>query len=248
MVFPHVDGFLTIGRDGQQFIAKYGGDAKRVHLTTNTIDVERIRRECLAAMARRTALRKEYGLLGVTYLYVGRIWSGKGLDVLLDAYREARASLDGAASLLMVGEGPDRARLQARCRAEGIPGVVFTGFVPEDGLADFYAASDVFVFPSLGDPYGLVVDEAMASSLPVICSSACGEIRDRIRDGVNGFIVPAGAVGPLAQRMLWTARNPDLRSALAERGAASVAGHTHQLWAKEFELLVERILDMPRAT
>jgi hypothetical protein len=48
--------------------------------------------------------------------------------------------------------------------------------------------------------------------------------------------------------MLWLASNPDFRLAMAKSGAASVAGHTHEIWAQEFENLVARILDMPKAT
>ena len=80
--------------------------------------------------------------------------------------------------------------MQRICAERGIRNVIFAGFFQKAELPRLYAAADVFVFPTLGDPYGLVVDEAMACSLPIISTSAAGEIRDRVESGVNGFVVP----------------------------------------------------------
>jgi len=245
-LFPHVDGFITIGQDGLEFITQYGVAPERVHFTTNTIDVARLRRQTAEARLRREAIRAGLKLVGPTFLYIGRLWAGKGLDLLLDAFTSVHRGLDGNTTLLLVGEGPDRKRLQERIQAEGISNVVFTGFLAESGVSEMYAAADVFVFPSLGDPYGLVVDEAMATSLPVICSSSCGEIRSRIRDGENGFIVGPAAES-FARRMLQLARDNEVRAEIGNRAAAAVAGHTHDRWAAEFEHLVDRILTMPPA-
>lgn len=63
------------------------------------------------------------------------------------------------------------------------------------------------VLLTLGEPCGLVVDEAMAYSLPVINTSVAGEIRERVGEGVNGYIVPPEDNGVLADRMLYLARN-----------------------------------------
>ncbi len=60
-------------------------------------------------------------------------------------------------------------------------------FVQKDRLPEFYALGDAFVFPTRGDPYGLVVDEAMASGLPVIASDAAGEITSRVTPEETGF-------------------------------------------------------------
>src|SRR3546814_19234035 len=73
------------------------------------------------------------------------------------------------------------------------------------------AMADVFVFPTLGDPYGLVVDEALACSLPVISTSEAGEINCRVESGVNGYIVPAQNSSILANRKLNLARDKELR-------------------------------------
>src|SRR5207302_9112235 len=104
-------------------------------------------------------------------------------------------------SLLLVGDGPEEERLRARCVGENISNVLFVGFRHKAELPKYLAVSDVFVFPTLGDTYGLVVDEAMACSLPVISTSSAGEIRERIQDGFNGFTVPPRDPKALLARM-----------------------------------------------
>ena len=111
-----------------------------------------------------------------------------------------------------------------------------------------YAAADVFVFPTLGDTFGMVVSEAMACGLPVIATRAAGEIGDRVEEGVNGFIVP-----PARQRCaaradeLSLAHDQELRRRMGAASAEKVAGQTPELWAQAFEDAIERILSMPRA-
>lgn len=102
--------------------------------------------------------------------------------------------------------------------------------------------ADVFVFPTLGDPYGLVVDEAMACGLPVISTSAAGEIRDRIEQGVNGYIVPPEDSASLADSMLKLAQDGELRERMGRISAEKIQGHTPEQWAKDFERIVDALL------
>ena len=127
------------------------------------------------------------GLQGCWFLYVGRLWSGKGLDDLFDAYRPVRLQQPNA-SLLLVGDGVDEARYRAMAR--NLPNVTFAGFVQPRELPDYYALADALVFPTLGDPHGLVGEEAMAANLPVICTEAGGDIRRRVPDEWGGFGSP----------------------------------------------------------
>ena len=120
--------------------------------------------------------------------------------------------------------------------------VLFTGFKPKPELPRYYTLADVFVFPTLGDPYGLAVDEAMACSLPVISSSAAGEIRDRVEDGVNGYIVPPEDSAALAARMLELTQDPALRAQMGRTSSEKIQGHTPEQWAADFERIVHALL------
>ena len=133
----------------------------------------------------------ELGLVGTTFINVGRLWWGKGLDYLIEAYAAIEARHRGKVSLLLVGSGPEEYRLRQRAHYLGCDKVTFQAHVRDSArLAAMYTAADVFVFPSLGDPYGLVLDEAMACHLPIIASAAIAEVHSRVQEGVNGFVVP----------------------------------------------------------
>jgi glycosyltransferase involved in cell wall biosynthesis len=135
-------------------------------------------------------------------LFVGRLVERKGVHLLLDAL----ASLPPARRVVLrvVGDGPDRARLQARAEELGLGGrAVFHGFVSKEELQARMAECDCFVLPAVvdskGDTEGLgvVLLEAMSYGKPTIASAA-GGIVDIVRDGRNGFLVPPGDAAALA--------------------------------------------------
>ena len=145
-------------------------------------------------------------------------------------------------SLLLVGDGSEETKLKQSCAERGIRNVVFAGFRQKAELPRYYALADVFVFPTLGDPYGLVVDEAMACGLPVISTAAAGEIRDRIEEGVNGYIVPPEDSAALAGAMRTLAGDAALRERMGAVSAQKIQGHTPEQWAKDFERIVQVLL------
>jgi glycosyltransferase involved in cell wall biosynthesis len=135
-------------------------------------------------------------------LFVGRLVERKGVHLLLDAL--AALPPQRPVVLRVVGDGPERARLQEQAARLGLgERVVFHGFVTRDELEARIAACDCFVLPAVvdakGDTEGLgvVLLEAMSYGKPAIASAA-GGIVDIVRDGRNGFLVPPGEAGPLA--------------------------------------------------
>ena len=170
------------------------------------------------------------------------LWSGKGLDYLFEAYRRlVEQQVD--ASLLLVGDGVDEDRYRAH--AQDLPGIAFAGFVQQCDLPDFYALGDVLILPTLGDPHGLVIDEALAAGLPVICSESAGDIRSRLPDGRAGYIVPTGDPSALAHRMTMLATDSELRSRMAAETSRLSGKNGHAVWAEEFERFVFSVLERP---
>jgi glycosyltransferase involved in cell wall biosynthesis len=245
LVLPRADGILTAGRDGREFALSYGVPSDRVFIVPHVIDFEHYARGSSAARSSRERVRAELGVRGVTFIYVGRLWLGKGLQYLLDAFATLQRTTAGEVSLLLVGDGVDEDLLRARCREQRLANVVFTGFHDAHSLPRLYAAADVFVFPTLGDPFGMVVPEAMACGLPVIATSASGEIGDRVTDGVNGYIVPPAEAETLCDRMARLV-DDDRRQKMGEFARQKVAGQTPDVWAKAFESAIDVILTMPR--
>jgi glycosyltransferase involved in cell wall biosynthesis len=241
-LFSDVDGVIVAGRDGRRFARRYGALDERIHYVGQSIDVRHFSEGSALSDADRHAIRKQFRLKDVVFLYVGRLWRGKGLDTLFDAFAILRRSV--SASLVLAGTGPESDRLKARCYHEGLDDIVFLDYWPD--LPKVYGVADVFVFPTLGDPYGLVIDEAMASSMPIITTTSVGEVRDRIEDGVNGFVVRAGDSAALSDRMETLALNAELRTHMGIKSRERIADNTPNLWASRFESAIDRILSMPR--
>jgi glycosyltransferase involved in cell wall biosynthesis len=244
-VLPRADAILTPGKDGTAFAARYGVRHNRIFRVPHVIDDRRYQVGREMTSAARTRLRSELDVQGVTFIYVGRLMLGKGLMYLLEAFAKLQESHAGRAALVLVGDGPDEALIRERAKALS-GNVVFTGFRGAEQLPQLYAAADVFVFPTLGDTFGLVVLEAMACGLPIISTSATGEIRDRVQEGVNGFIISPCSVEQLLDRMTVLVRDPERRRRMGEASIAKVSGQTPYLWAEAFEQAVEQILSMPR--
>ncbi len=241
-LFRFVDVVETAGTDGKEYAVSYGIAPERVKIVPHTVNVEVLLPAVTRARANREQWKADLGLTGVVFLYVGRLWSGKGVDSLIDAFAMLTRTCEEDVSLLLVGDGQDEAELRSKVERLALSNVCFAGFREQDELAAMFAVSDVFVFPTLGDPYGLVVDEAMACGLPVISTTAAGEITDRVEEGVSGHLVPPGAPEELASRMAWLAGDATQRSKMGSEAARKVADHTPEAWASGFEELVQQTL------
>lgn len=241
-MFKRADAIETPGEDGRRFAIECGARPDRIYYATHTVDIVYYQERCVIGAVEREALRAEWGVTGTVFLYVGRLLiHDKGLDYLLEAFRRVQRQCPDV-SLLFAGNGRDEMELRQWCVTLGIRNTVFTGFQKKDALARLYALADAFVFPTIGDPYGIVVEEAMACSLPVISTSAAGEISSRIEEGVNGYIVPPQDSAALAARMLQLAQNPDLRARMGKVSLTKVLGHTPEQWAQDFERIVDAML------
>ena len=237
-VFPRVDATLGSGEESRAFAMRFGTPPDKAMCLPHSIDVVHYSAGACRARPLREAQRRQLGLEGTTFIYVGRLWWGKGINYLLEAFETVQRRSAEPVSLLLVGDGPEEARLKQACAERDIRNVVFAGFEQKPELPRYYALADVFVFPTLGDPYGLVVDEAMACGLPVISTSAAGEIRDRIEEGANGYIVPPEDSAALSERMLHLAQNPDLVARMGAVSREKIQGHTPEKWAEDFERIV----------
>jgi glycosyltransferase involved in cell wall biosynthesis len=244
-IFPRTDGVFVPGRDGAAYARSYGAHGDRIVLLPHPLD-DRFT-DAIASLRgdERQEVRAALGLVGITFIYVGRLWQGKGLLTLVEAFARVQERV-AESSLMIVGEGVERSVLEARVESLNLRNVVFAGFHQKPELPRLYAASDVFVFPTLGDPYGLVVDEAMACGLPVVSTSAAGEITDRIQEGRTGFIVTPGSTEPLATKMLSFAANPGQGPALGRAARALISERTPERWCQQFEDGVAAMLDRRR--
>ncbi|MGH2911863.1 MAG: glycosyltransferase family 4 protein, partial [Solirubrobacteraceae bacterium] len=192
----------------------------------------------------------------VKFLFAGRPTREKGLGVLFEAWSMSGLQAPTAA-LVLVGAGSTPPWVPAGGAVVGATGTTptnptaFTGAggwdsvvsfdpVSPTELRNFYAAADVLVVPSIPtptfrEPWGLVVNEAMNRSLPVIASDAVGAAAGGlVRDNRNGMIVPAADPVALAAALRRLAGDRDLRTRLGEAGHSDVRAYTHDAWAEGF--------------
>ena len=121
------------------------------------------------------------------FLYVGRLATEKNVNTLLASWLDYRKA-GGAWPLVLVGDGPEAASLRALADASPYTDdVLFPGLKASHDLLPYYAFSGCFVLPSSREPWGLVVNEAMASGLPILLSDVCGCGPDLVAEGLNGF-------------------------------------------------------------
>ncbi len=140
-----------------------------------------------------------------TFLYLSRIISRKGLDILLKAFLLLRKNKSDV-FLLIGGDGPFLHYCKKLATALQIPNVSFVGSVDPRSSTDIYDQADVFVLPSysIGNQYeawGLVINEAISMGLPVITTTGVGASYDLVIDGYNGFIVKENCVVDLYKAM-----------------------------------------------
>jgi glycosyltransferase involved in cell wall biosynthesis len=246
-MFRRLDGVLTAGEDGAAFARRYGTPNDRIHFVRHVVHSRFYAAGASDAHANRDATRRRLGMAEMVFAYVGRIWEPKGIFDLVDAYQQVRR--DGvAASLVVIGDGLDEDRLRSLLAERNLDGVSLVGFVQREELPAWYAIADVLVFPTRGDPYGMVVDEAMAAGLPVISTTNAGEIRPRVIPGETGWLVPAQDRDALARAMAAAAADPARTRAMGRLAAERLTGVEPERWAIECENAISRILAMPRAT
>jgi UDP-glucose:(heptosyl)LPS alpha-1,3-glucosyltransferase len=209
--------FLPVsGIAGDAYRSMYGFDASRMRVLHPGVDLARFTSPDRSAC--RAAVRERYGIgpPEVVALFVGMNFEVKGLGVIIEAVAKAKVRRPAAdLRLLVVGKG-DSAEYRALATSLGIgDAVIFAG--PQEGVEEFYLASDLFVMLSGFDTFGMVVLEAMASRLPVILSANVGA-KDLVDEGLNGFILPDGRDADAAAEKILLLLDENRRAEMGEAG------------------------------
>lgn len=183
-----------------------------------------------------------------SFLYVGRLKRYKGVGTAIEALAVARRARTGM-TLDIAGTGDDRPRLEALAARLGVSGAVrFLGFVTDEHKLRLLRTSWANVLPSVKEGWGLTVIEAAACGTPSLTSNSPG-LRDSVRDGTTGYLVPHGDVDALARRMLELAERPALVDSLGKNARAFAESLTWDAAASATEAhLAEVIAESGRET
>lgn len=190
-------GWLSTGKATTAYLLHYGARKERIYeYPFSSLHEADMPRKGLTP-GEKKAMRQELGIeSGNVILSVGQFIHRKGYDILL----RAAAQLDPGTEIYIVGGVPTEEYTQM-CRELDLHNVHFEGFMKKERLLKYYQAADLFVLPTREDIWGLVINEAMAYSLPVITTDRCVAGLDLVENGVNGYIVPVEDAGQLAEKI-----------------------------------------------
>jgi glycosyltransferase involved in cell wall biosynthesis len=206
----HVDAVVAIGQLNRTMWRGLGVPDERILLSTYAIENDRFRRTIDGDPLRAAALRREWGV-GIqdpVFLFAGKLINVKAPALLLSAFSSLPES--SGAHLVFVGSGPLESELRALQDAGRIRRVHWAGFVNQGDIPHYYSAADVLVLPSLVEPWGLVVNEALASGTPCIVSDLVGSGPDLVEGFDAGLVFAAGDVSEL-RRCLQEALDSECR-------------------------------------
>lgn len=218
---------LPIGTVNAQYWSHYFGSSVPQFTMPYAVDNGYFAGLAKEAASRTQELRTDLGLDArrPVILFASKLQKRKNADHLLEAYRRliSAKSLQDQPYLVIVGDGEQRSALESRASELHLDGVRFAGFRNQSELPGFFQMADVFVLPSQHEPWGLIVNEAMACGCAIIVSTDVGSHADLVTDGVEGCIFPVGDVAALTaalQRVFATADTAEHMGACARKRIA----------------------------
>jgi glycosyltransferase involved in cell wall biosynthesis len=188
------DAFIAPGERSREFLLNLKISRDRIFIAPNAADNSYYQVDIEKKYAEKRGLPGSRGYPERNFLYVGRIVKEKGIEALLKAYKEA--DLGERVGLLLVGAGRHEAYFKRLAGKLKLRNVFFEGFKQARELKGYYRLSDVFVFPSLSDPWGMVLNEAASSGLPIITSGEPAASETLVSDK-NGWKFEKGDVAGL---------------------------------------------------
>ncbi len=246
--FAICNGVFVPGRASMNHARDLGVAPDRIFLSPNSVDPDRFRPP--RSPGERRDLRQSFALPeGLLCLYVGQLTRMKGTDLLLDAFSYATSGRSDV-HLLLVGAGDLEPSLRQRVRSDpNLEGHVhFLGARSQEDLSSLYRASDIFLFPTRFDVWGMVLNEAMSSGLPVISSDSAGGAVDLVEDGVTGFRFPSGDVTALAAKLTLLLDDGAMRDRMGREARTKIMnGFTPDRQAQEMLKAVSFALSDKRA-
>ena len=204
-------------------LTQLGFAAERISFGYDAVDNDYFSTNVEATSANADETRRQLKLPAEFFLASARFVEKKNLERLLEAFARYRNG-GGTWSLVLLGDGPLRPALEKRRDELGLGAhVLMPGFRQYAELPAYYALAGAFIHASLVEPWGLVVNEAAASGLPLLVSNRCGCAPELVRDGVNGFTFDPTNVHALATHMETVAAPDFPRAAFAAASRETVA-------------------------
>lgn len=223
-LFKCIAACFYIGEENRKYFKYYGMKDGQLFHTPYSVDNDYFRSKAIEYYERRSDLKRKMKISaqGPVIVFAGKLIEKKQPLLLLRAFARVRAKY--SCSLLFAGDGPLRRALEDEIAKLAVQDVVITGFLNQNELPEAYGSGDIFVLPSIIEPWGLVVNEAMNFGLPIIVSDRVGCAADLIRSAGNGFVVGWDDEEGLSTAIESLVANPDLRVNMGRHSREVIAG------------------------
>lgn len=197
------DAALVAGPSHRDYITQLGIRRENTFIGYDVVDNAHFASGAGAARMNGPAVRRALGMPDRYLLASARFIPKKNLPRLIEAYGQALKARAEAPDLVILGNGPERDAVEAAIEKEGLSGRVhLPGFRDYGDLPALYGLSEGFVHVSTSEQWGLVINEAAASGVPVVASSACGATSCLVEDGATGFVVDANSSHSISNAMV----------------------------------------------
>jgi len=223
------------GKASRSLWIEQGLSPDRVFEGCYCLDVDDLTRTQTRHPEWREATRRRLGIARdqPVALFVGRMVAERDIPSLLTSFESVSKALPRA-HLVVVGDGPYRRWAEEYARCRGVAEVTFLDPVHYDELMPLYAAADVYIQPSVWEPYSLSTAQAATMGLPIVCTDAVGAAQDYVVDGVTGYCVPTSDVAALAGALRDLLGNPGLTGRMGQVARQRAASRTVEWAAREF--------------
>jgi len=212
---------LVTGTYNRAFWERYGMRPQQAAWWPQWIDYEHYGSACALRATSREALRQKFGIQAeVALVHIGRLIPRKRVDLLCEALLASDARL----GLVIAGGGPEEARLRQRYQSKLDQRLLFLGSVHQNDVPALYAAVDALAIASgPSEPWGMVVNEACAAGLPILCDHRVGAAGDLLRDGQNGLALADNTVPRWVAALNQLAANAERRAQMGQASRALIA-------------------------
>lgn len=207
---------LPVGTANREYWQSYGATDAQIYMAPFAIDNQRVAELAGVRTPNQGACR---------FLYAGRLVPRKGVDLLLHAFNSLCEKYD--VSLSVVGDGHSRDELMSLQSPAARERTTWHGRLPNGDVFRKFSEADVFVLPSRYEPWGLVVNEAMAAGLPVVADQRCGAAIDLVHDGETGRLLQTLSSQTLEAAMERFAQCPAEAKEMGDRARARIANWTY---------------------
>jgi len=228
--------FFGNGTVGKLYAKKLGIPDEKIYNQYLTVDIAHFLNLLGEKDKIRSTIRQDFGIPenGLVLLYVGRLIELKGVQDLIKAYSEIKKQNQNT-YLIIVGFGTYEEEL--RKISKDVKDVFFAGHVDYPEIHEYYFAADVLVLPTYDDPWGLVINEAMACGLSIVTTTAAGANLDLVKD--NGYVYEPKDVDELVDIIRKYVENPKLLSEHSQNSLKMIKGFSFDNSKKEVEEMIK---------